>query len=529
MPPRTTCAAAGVSDAGRQRAVNEDRFHVDAERGMFVVVDGVGGQAAGGRAADIALDVLRARLGAGTGEWPARLREAIAAANNEVYRQAASRPEWRGMACVLTVAVLDGPRLVAGHVGDTRLYTLRGATLAKITSDHSPVGEREDAGEIAEQEAMRHPRRHEVYRDVGSEPHGPDDPGFVEIRETAWAPDAALLLCSDGLTDLVPADEIQRTIARFAGRPAQVADALVRAANDAGGRDNVTVVYVEGPAFAAPAPARAARPRRLVLQLASVLLVAALLAAGWRASGDAVPALLSAALAPTPAALIVVAPGDSIAAALAAAAPGATVQVEPGEYRERLTLRSGVRLLSRVSRAAVLRLPDTASETDVAVTAVDVTGAELSGFTIVGDAATPLGTGVLVRAAGVRLFDLDVSGAADVAIDLGPGGEVVLAASDVHDNRGVALAVRGDAAAHIRHNQFRGHAPGDEAPAAIVLELGAQPLFHSNVFRDVDPQSIALPDAAARASLARANLFPDVRPSPPAPAAPPAPGRGRRR
>lgn len=534
--PGMSCAAVGVSDAGRQRAVNEDRFHVDAERGVFVVVDGVGGQAAGGRAADTALDVIRARMaGDGSGDLPARLREAIAAANNEIHRQAASRAEWQGMACVLTVAVLDGARLVVGHVGDTRLYKVRGGTLTKITSDHSPVGEREDAGEIAELDAMRHPRRHEVYRDVGSEAHAPGDEGFIEIRETTWEPDAALLLCSDGLTDLVPADVIRRTIERGKGRPRHVAEALVQAANDAGGRDNVTVVYVEGPRFAASTVLDAdgeARPRFAMLQVTAGLMVAAVLAAGWRASGYAVPAVLSGALAPASTGVIVVAPGESIAAALAGAAPGATVQVEPGEYRERLTLRSGVRLLSRVSRAAVLRLPDTASEADVAVTAVDITGAELSGFTIVGDAATPLGTGVLVRAAGVRLFDLDVSGASDAAIDLGPGGDVVLAASDIHGNPGAALAVRGDAAARIRHNEFRGQG-GDEALAPIVLELGAQPLFRSNVFRDVDPRSFALADEAARAEFTKANVFPDVSPAvasaPAAAAAPRASSRGRRR
>lgn len=530
MPPDTTCAAAGVSDAGRQRTVNEDRFHVDAERGVFVVVDGVGGQAAGGRAADIALDVIRARMAGDGGDLPARLREVIAAANNEIYRQAASRSEWHGMACVLTVAVIDRARLVVGHVGDTRLYKVRDGALVKITSDHSPVGEREDAGEIGEFDAMRHPRRHEVYRDVGSEPHEPGDGGFIEIRETAWEPDAALLLCSDGLTDLVPADVIRRTIAQGMGHPRLVAETLVRAANDAGGRDNVTVVYVEGPAFAQASTGEA--PRRAMLRATAALLVATVLAAGWRASGYAVPAVLSGALAPDATGVIVVTPGESIAAALAGAAPGATVQVEPGEYRERLTLRSGVRLLSRVSRAAVLRLPDTASEADVAVTAADVTGAELSGFTIVGDEVTPLGTGVLVRAAGVRLFDLDVSGASDAAVDLGPGGDVVLAASDIHDNPGAALAVRGDATARIRHNEFRGHAAGDEAPVSIVLELGAQPLFRSNVFRDVDPRSVATLDDAARAELAKANVFPDVRPAaaPSAPSAPPAASsRGRRR
>jgi serine/threonine protein phosphatase PrpC len=516
--------AAGASDVGCQRLVNEDRFHVDVEGGVFIVVDGVGGQAAGGRAADTALAVIRTRLARGTGPLAGRIRDAIAAANNEVHRQAASRPEWHGMACVLTVAVIDGPRVVVGHVGDSRLYKLRDGTLQKITSDHSPVGEREDAGELTETAAMRHPRRHEVYRDVGSEPHQPGDADFIEIRETAWEPDAALLLCSDGLTDLVAADTIRQLVAARAGHPERVAQALVAAANDAGGRDNVTVVYVEGPEFARRDRQQGGPSGRLARQLIAVLLIAAAAAAGWRAAGYPVPVAVTNAIAVTAGNVIVVAPGESIEAALSAAAPGATVLVEPGEYRERLTLRSSVRLLSRVSRAAVLRLPDTATDEDAAVTAVNVTGAEIAGFTILGDAATPLGTGVRTRSAGVRLLDLDVSGAARVAIDLGPGQDVVLAASEVHDNPGAGLALRGEATARVVHNEFRNNASSEDAPAPILLERGARPLIRSNVFRGLDPRARTLLDPVAFAALTGANLFPDAGPAPA-----PAPGRGRGR
>src|SRR4029453_12992123 len=114
-----------------------------------------------------------------------------------------------------------------------------------------PVGEREDAGEISELEAMNHPRRNEVYRDVGSEPHQPRDPEFVDVRAIPFETDAALLLCSDGLTDVVDSSTIQRVVTQWAGHPHQVVDALIEAANAAGGKDNVTVVYVEGELFAA--------------------------------------------------------------------------------------------------------------------------------------------------------------------------------------------------------------------------------------------------------------------------------------
>src|SRR5207247_2635864 len=207
--------AAGHTHPGLQREVNEDRFHVDVARGLFIVVDGIGGQAAGGKAADIAMRMLRARLERETGTVADRVREAITVANNEIRRVAAMRPEWHGMACVLTVAVVDDGRVIVGHVGDTRLYKLRNGRIDKATRDHSPVGEREDAHEISELEAMRHPRRNEVYRDVGSDAHEPGDPDFIDVHDIPFEPDSALLLCSDGLTALIDSTAVSQTVDRF--------------------------------------------------------------------------------------------------------------------------------------------------------------------------------------------------------------------------------------------------------------------------------------------------------------------------
>jgi PPM family protein phosphatase len=495
--------AAGVTDVGSQRLVNEDRFHVDNARGLFIVIDGVGGQAAGGRAADTALDVIRARLTSGLPPSTAAIREAITDANNEVLRQAGSRPAWNGMACVLTVAMIQGDRALIGHVGDTRLYKLRAGKIEKITADHSPIGEREDAGEISELEAMQHPRRNEVYRDVGSELHEPADADFVDVRETSWEPDAALLLCSDGLTDLVASDEIMAIVRRSAGHPDRVAQQLIKAANDAGGKDNITVVYVEGGQFGRSGSSARPRSGRLLLHLTLWLLIITALAAAWRSAGYPVPAAIEKALGPSSLNVTVVGPGESIAAALAEATPGTTIMVEPGEYRERLTLKTGVRLISRDSRGATLRLPSNATDEDVAVRAADVTDAEITGFRIVGDAASPLGVGVLVRSAGVRLIDLEVMGAARIGVDVGSGGNVMLAASEIHDNPGTGLALRRDSSPRISHNEFLG---------TLVIEPGARPLVQRNVFRQVDPGSIGGIDAALRAQLRNSNVFPDARP-----------------
>ena len=512
--------AAGVTDVGNQRDVNEDRFYSDPERGIFTVIDGVGGQAAGGRAADTALEVIRARLAGGpttNGALAHRLREAITLANNEVHRQASSRPEWHGMACVLTAVMIEDDRAIVGHVGDTRLYKLRGGRIQKVTPDHSPVGEREDAGEISEADAMRHPRRNEVYRDVGSELHEVGDADFVDVRGTTMEEDAALLLCSDGLSDLVSSDEIQRVVQQHRGNPDEVTRALVKAANDAGGKDNITVVYVEGERFAEAGPRAVVSPGTLshALRKASTAVLLGLvgLAAIWAYVGYPIPDAVANFLISSPAAssVTVVKAGESITAAIEAAAPGATILVEPGEYRERLTLKDHIRLLSLTPRGAILRLPGTATDEDAAVVATDVTNAEISGFRIVGDAATPLGTGVIVRSSDVRLIDLEITGAARVAVDLGPGDGVMLLGSDIHDNPGAGLALRANASPRITHSTFSNNGGPEQA---MHVEPGTRPVFVGNFFHNLDPMAFSTLEPAARVQLRNVNWFPDARPAP---------------
>src|SRR5439155_7628553 len=178
---KTGLKFAGGSDMGRVRKNNEDAWHIDAERGIFLVVDGIGGHAAGEKAAEIAVERVRARLERQTGAVEQRIREAITLANNEIHRAAAENHEWEGMACVVTLAVLENGSAVVGHVGDSRLYRVRAGEIRKITHDHSPAGGREDNRELSETDAMRHPRRNEVFRDVGSEEHTPDDEDFIEL------------------------------------------------------------------------------------------------------------------------------------------------------------------------------------------------------------------------------------------------------------------------------------------------------------------------------------------------------------
>jgi PPM family protein phosphatase len=219
-----------ATDTGLLRASNEDRYWIDDENGIFLVVDGVGGHAAGEVAAETAVEAIREELRDGNGG-------------------AEDAEDLHGMACVLTLAVVDASELVIGHVGDSRLYLIWNGAIRKLTPDHSPVGEGEDAGELTEEQAMLHPRRNEVFRDVGTRPHQAGDGGFIEIRRCQFKPEAAFLLCSDGLSDALPSAAIRDIVERYQGDPAEVARDLVEAANCADGSDNITVLFVAGSEF----------------------------------------------------------------------------------------------------------------------------------------------------------------------------------------------------------------------------------------------------------------------------------------
>jgi len=242
------CGAA--TDTGQVRDHNEDRYWIDPERGAFLVVDGVGGAAAGERAAELAVTAIREQIAeaaaAPTGD---RVRVAIAAANNRIYAEAQEHAELTGMACVLTLALVEGEHVTVGHVGDSRLYLIGAGAIRKVTNDHSPVGESEDAGELSEEEAMIHPRRNEVFRDVGSCPRSAGEKDFVEVFQCAFPGEAAMLLCSDGLSDHLTSRRIRDIAERYEGNAAQTARHLVDAANQEGGRDNITAVFVAGPVF----------------------------------------------------------------------------------------------------------------------------------------------------------------------------------------------------------------------------------------------------------------------------------------
>jgi hypothetical protein len=299
--------------------------------------------------------------------------------------------------------------------------------------------------------------------------------------------------------------------------------ALIEAANKAGGKDNISVVYVEGEQFASKAREESVLQQRTKTQRAVRLAVIALLAVVistalvrlrpyWPISG-----LRGIARPLSNAGSIVVQPTGSIGAALQQAEAGSLVIVEPGEYRETLILRSHVRLVSRVPRGATIRLPLTASEADPAIVAADVTGAELVGFRIVGDAGTPLGTGVLVRNSDVSVVDVEVTGAVNVAIDVNDASRATasIVASDIHDNPGAALAIRSAASPRITHNVFIRNGMSERVPGAFIIDESAAPRFSGNIFHGVNREAFERLGETARATLDRDNWFlepPDLRP-----------------
>jgi protein phosphatase len=239
--------ASALTDTGRRRLGNEDAFV--CEPPLFAVADGMGGAQAGELASRIAAAALEER-GAGL-----RGEEAVAAAvrdaNERIFRRSLQDPSAAGMGTTVTVALVDeeAATITIGHVGDSRAYLIRGGRLVQLTDDHSLVAELVRTGRLTQEEAEQHPHRSVITRALGTEE-------AVDVDTTTFPLEAGdlYLLCSDGLTIMVADEEILELVARAEGDLDAAADALVAAANAAGGEDNVTVVLV---AIAEGAPAAA--------------------------------------------------------------------------------------------------------------------------------------------------------------------------------------------------------------------------------------------------------------------------------
>ena len=230
--------SAGLSDTGRKRRQNEDAFV--CEPPLFAIADGMGGAQAGEVASRLAAAVFEEGAAAVQGEDG--VATVVRAANARIFERAVHDPAVAGMGTTATVAVVDAAAatVTVAHVGDSRAYLYRLGSLEQLTTDHSLVGELVRSGRLTEDEAAVHPHRSVITRALGT-----DADVEVDTLTVEGAPGDLVLLCSDGLSAMVRDDEILRVLEATGAAPRDAAEALVSAANAAGGEDNVTVVLFE--------------------------------------------------------------------------------------------------------------------------------------------------------------------------------------------------------------------------------------------------------------------------------------------
>jgi PPM family protein phosphatase len=240
----------GITDKGKRRDTNEDTFIVrEVSNGQFLlacVIDGVGGYNGGEVAAEIARMVIFDELQNVEGDIVETLQHAVIAANEKIHAERSGSESNASMACVLTCAIVDikNNKLYYSHVGDTRLYLLRDASLVKISKDHSAVGFLEESGRLSEDDAMRHPRRNEINKALGFETGIAEVADYIETGESPFLPGDTILLCSDGLSDMIGSGAITSILNKSKSLAGKARD-LINAANEAGGNDNITAVLVE--------------------------------------------------------------------------------------------------------------------------------------------------------------------------------------------------------------------------------------------------------------------------------------------
>ncbi len=238
--------------AGMVRSHNEDSVFANGDAGLVVLADGMGGYNAGEVASGMATALLgsqlekcfeerRPHLQVNGRRWAhAALEEEIALANTSIYQAAQSQPQYAGMGTTLVTAVFYDNTMTVAHIGDSRLYRLRGEEFSQVTRDHSLLQEQIDSGMITKEQARVSQNKNLVTRALGVDPEVQP-----EIHDYPVQPGDCYLLCSDGLNDMVDDEEISMTLAALGSNLELCAGQLVQMANDNGGRDNVSVILVK--------------------------------------------------------------------------------------------------------------------------------------------------------------------------------------------------------------------------------------------------------------------------------------------
>ena len=249
----TALEVATATDSGMVRSHNEDSIAADAEIGLAVLADGMGGYNAGEVASGIAVAMLTTEMKQAldglepheidgpSGEPIAvkLIRENSAKANAAIFQTAKSQPQYAGMGTTLVAALFFDNRMVVGHIGDSRLYRLRKDSFEQVTRDHSLLQEQIDSGMITKEQARFSQNKNLVTRAVGIDPEVE-----AEIHVYDVEPGDIYLLCSDGLSDMVTDEDIQSTLGTLQSNLPLAATQLVQLANDSGGRDNISVILV---------------------------------------------------------------------------------------------------------------------------------------------------------------------------------------------------------------------------------------------------------------------------------------------
>jgi protein phosphatase len=241
------------TDPGMVRTNNEDAVMANPAGGFAVLADGMGGYNAGEVASGMATALLGTELekaflerepssidASGKSWAQATLETEMARVNGAIYQAAQSQPQYAGMGTTLVVAVFHDNKVTVGHIGDSRLYRMRGEDFQVITRDHSLLQEQIDSGLITAEQARHSQNKNLVTRAVGIDPEVE-----AEIHDHAVLPGDVYLLCSDGLNDMVEDDEIAMTLGALAANLELCATQLIEMAKDNGGRDNVSVILVK--------------------------------------------------------------------------------------------------------------------------------------------------------------------------------------------------------------------------------------------------------------------------------------------
>ena len=244
-----------ASDPGLRRESNEDAYCARTDLGLYIVADGMGGHAAGEVASRLAVEVIEAfikdtRDADVNRTWPFpydtalsldgnRIKAAFRLANRRLATAMDADDTLRGMATTAAAVLIANGTPVIAHVGDSRVYRFRGGHLEQLTEDHSWVGEQVRAGVLSDADARRHPWRNVVTRALS----GGDDP-HVEVNEIEVRTGDRLLICSDGLSGVVPLEKLESIVSSTPDLD-EACHALIAAANDAGGPDNITVAMLK--------------------------------------------------------------------------------------------------------------------------------------------------------------------------------------------------------------------------------------------------------------------------------------------